>query len=151
CGHTEKRTLTGPGRKRVRAQFESREERTEKALKEATKYVPSDVKLAEHIPEPPFWGARIVDATEINLDDIFTHINKRALFRGQWQYRRGRRSESEYRGFIAEVVEPKFKEWCERVKDRKWLAPKVAYGYFPCNSRKNSLIVYHPVRRDEVA
>jgi 5-methyltetrahydrofolate--homocysteine methyltransferase len=32
--------------------------------------------------------------------------------------------------------------------ERQWLDPKVAYGYFPCQSERNSLIVYDPVDHD---
>jgi 5-methyltetrahydrofolate--homocysteine methyltransferase len=144
CGHTETRTLTGPGRKRSQAKFESREDKEQKALALAGKYVPSDVKPAARLPEAPFLGSRVIGPAELPLDQIFQYINRRALFRGQWQYRRGRRSEHEYRHFVAEVVEPKFHAWCQRAVDKKWLQPHVVYGYFRCASHENQLIVYHP-------
>ncbi len=144
CGHTETRTLTGPGRKKVKARFESREDEERKALAQAYKYVPSDVPPAARIPEPPFFGTRVLRPADIKLDEVFTYINRRALFRGQWQYRRGRRSELEYRQFVSEVVEPKFHEWCQRIVDKKLLDPHLVYGYFPCDSHENTLYVYDP-------
>ncbi len=142
CGHTETRTLTGPGRKRAKARFESREDKEQKALAEADRYVPSDVKPLARTPEPPFWGTRTFDRAEIHLEEVFPYINKRALFRGQWQYRRGRRSEQEYQHFVSEVVEPKFHGWCQRAVEKKLLDPRVVYGYFRCASHENSLLVY---------
>jgi 5-methyltetrahydrofolate--homocysteine methyltransferase len=152
CGHVADgaRTLTGPGRKRsqVRARFESQEDREQKALALAGAWAQSDIKPAARIPEPPFWGARVAAADEIRLEEVFPYINKRALFRGQWQYRRGRRAEHEYRAFLSEVVEPKFHEWCQRAVERRWLAPRVVYGYFPCAAEKNALVIYRPERPD---
>ena len=105
---------------------------------------PSDIKPAAHVPRPPFWGSRVVTPAEIDLAEVFPYINRRALFRGQWQYRRGRRAEGEYRHFVSTVVEPKFHAWCHRVIENKLLAPALVYGYFPCATDGNHVIVYHP-------
>jgi 5-methyltetrahydrofolate--homocysteine methyltransferase len=142
CGHQKERRLTGPGRKRHRRNLGEKAGVTVAAP--TTEYAPSDVKPVAHVPTPPFWGSRIVQSSELSLRAIFSHINKRALFRGQWQYRRGRRDEAEYAQFLSEVVEPQFQRWCERAIERQVLLPAVAYGYFPCNADKNDLIVYRP-------
>ena len=144
CGHNKVRTLTGPGRKRAKARFESREDQEQKALAASKLYVKSEVAPAPRIPQPPFWGSRVVGPAEIKLEEIFPYINRRALFRGQWQYRRGRRSEHEYRHFVAEVVEPKFHAWCQRAVEKKWLHPSVVYGYFRCHAVENRLMVQNP-------
>jgi 5-methyltetrahydrofolate--homocysteine methyltransferase len=148
CGHAPGRVLTGPGRKRVArgaaAGAEGREE-VETRLREALGFVaPAGVKPALRVPAPPFLGTRIVGPGELPLHDILPYINRRALFRGQWQYRRGRRSEDEYRLFLAQVVEPTFHQWCRRAADERLLEPKLVYGYFACNSDGNDLIVYDP-------
>ncbi len=141
CGHRKERTLTGPGRKRHRRKAP---EKAARALPPPTDYAPSDVKPAFQIPKPPFWGDRVLGPAELSLAEIFPYINKRALYRGQWQYRRGRRSEAEYRRFIAETVEPKFHEWCARAIEKKMLEPRAIYGYFPCAADKNELVIYRP-------
>ncbi|HZS42163.1 MAG TPA: methionine synthase, partial [Polyangia bacterium] len=148
CGHTEVRTLTGPGRKRVKARFESREDQEKATLERADRYQPSDIKPAQRIPEPPFWGTRVFQAADLHLEEVFPYINRRALFRGQWQYRRGRRSEHEYQHFVSEVVEPKFHGWCQRAVEKKLLDPRVVYGYFPCASEQNALIIYSTEGRE---
>jgi 5-methyltetrahydrofolate--homocysteine methyltransferase len=142
CGHKKERELTGPGRKRAKALFVSREDKERAALEKADRYLASDVKPAPRIPEPPFFGTRVLNAADIHLEEVFPYVNKRALFRGQWQYRRGRRSEVEYRNFVSEVVEPKFHEWCQRAREKKLLDPRVVYGYFHCASIENTLVVY---------
>jgi 5-methyltetrahydrofolate--homocysteine methyltransferase len=148
CGHVEKRVLTGPGRKRLqrrrRAESQDAGSQRPQVTVSTSDYAPSDLRPAPYVPAPPFWGSRVVDASELKLGEIFAYINRRALFRGQWQYRRGRRSEAEYRHFVAEVVEPKFHAWCERTIQHRWLEPQVVYGYFPCAGDKNELVVFRP-------
>ncbi|MSP62233.1 MAG: methionine synthase [Myxococcales bacterium] len=141
CGHRKARVLTGPGRKRHRRKALA--PRTGPAPPSVNDFAPSDVKPAPHRPVPPFFGDRIIGPEALPLNEIFGYINKRALFRGQWQYRRGRRSEEEYRHFVAEIVEPKFKTWCQRALDHRMLEPRVVYGYFPCNSDRNDLVVWN--------
>jgi 5-methyltetrahydrofolate--homocysteine methyltransferase len=150
CGHTkpDDRILTGPGRKKLAGQRISSElqkaEQKAELMAAALEYAKSDVSQLGHLPQPPFWGPRLLEGPQINLRDVFGYINRLVLFRGQWQYRRGRRSEEEYRHFVTETVEPKFYRWCERAIERRYLKPKLMYGYFPCYSEENSLVVLHP-------
>ena len=142
CGHVKNRTLTGPGRKRFHRRKSEAAGKETRAQGLPTDWAQSDVKPAATVPTPPFFGSRVVAAHEIPLADIFPFVNKRALYRGQWQYRRGRRSEVEYRHFLAETVEPKFHSWCERAVEHGLLEPKVVYGYFRCGSEKNDLVTF---------
>jgi 5-methyltetrahydrofolate--homocysteine methyltransferase len=90
------------------------------------------------VPAPPFWGSRVVDS--VPLDDIYPFINEIALFRGQWQFKKGAMSDAEYEAMLADTVQPIF----ARLKDegKALLTPKVVYGYFPCLSDGDNLIVY---------
>jgi 5-methyltetrahydrofolate--homocysteine methyltransferase len=102
----------------------------------------SNVGSAERIPLPPFWGSRVV--SDIPLDEVFQYINDAALIRGQWRVIRGTMSEEEYRKVLEDQVYPEFLELKAKVKRESLLMPSVAYGYFPCQSDGNDLIVYHP-------
>jgi 5-methyltetrahydrofolate--homocysteine methyltransferase len=145
CGHVapDKITLTAP--KRRKAYRQTTHEEWDSHLKKATEtYVKSEVQPAPRIPTPPFWGARVVGPEELQLAEIFRYINKKALFVGQWQYRRGRLSEAEYEEILHNTIEPKFRMWCERAISDKMLAPRVVYGYFPCQSDHNALLIHDP-------
>jgi 5-methyltetrahydrofolate--homocysteine methyltransferase len=141
-GQTSDKKLTGQIEVARNRHGEMRVEREQRICKQAAQYVPSIIPVLDEVPTPPFWGYRHVDSTEINLSELFTFINKRALYANQWMYRRGKRSTKEYRKFINGHVEPVFHTWCQRAIDRKWIQPRVAYGYFPCQSEENSLIIY---------
>lgn len=102
----------------------------------------SDVERDVPAPKPPFLGSRVVE--NIRLEKVFEYINDVALIRGQWQVRKGSRSAEEYRRELDEVIHPKFEELKLRAKRESLLEPKVIYGYFPCRSDYNTLIVYRP-------
>ncbi len=121
---------------------EIRAEREARTFEKSKEFVPSPTAVLESVPTPPFWGARRLDTSELPLSDIFQYINKKALYANQWMYRRGNLSTADYRKFVHEVVDPLFQTWCQRVIERGWLEPKVAYGYFPCCSDRNDLIIY---------
>jgi 5-methyltetrahydrofolate--homocysteine methyltransferase len=76
------------------------------------------------------------------LDDVYPFINEIALFRGQWQFTRGKMSPAEHDSFVKKTVEPIFRSWKLRAKEEKRLIPRVVYGYYPCQSEGDDLVVY---------
>ena len=67
------------------------------------------------------------------------------LFAGQWQFRKPKdQSREEYNQFLAETVEPILAKWREKITQENLLHPTIIYGYFPCHSVENSLLVYDP-------
>jgi 5-methyltetrahydrofolate--homocysteine methyltransferase len=108
-------------------------------------YVPSNTPAAPRIPKPPFWGRRIVRSDELDLPTITRYINPNALFRGQWGFRQGQElSKEQWQDMIDREAMPVFKRWVEKATREQMLAPAVAYGYFPCASDQNDLIVFDP-------
>lgn len=97
-------------------------------------------------PAPPFWGSRVV--TGIDLSEVYPYINKNMLFRGHWQFRRGKRTPEEYAQFTQNEVVPIFESWKERGIKEHILRADVVYGYFPANSEGNDLIIYRPDDHD---
>jgi 5-methyltetrahydrofolate--homocysteine methyltransferase len=107
----------------------------------------SNVRTDAAIPTPPFWGTRVVET--ISLDDVFAYVNEVALIRGQWQVRKGKLSEEEYQKFLKEKVLPDYEALKVRIKERGLLKPQVVYGYFPCQSDGNNLIIYRVDKTEE--
>ncbi|HEV2762777.1 MAG TPA: methionine synthase, partial [Pyrinomonadaceae bacterium] len=109
----------------------------------------SDVNPNVPIPRAPFYGSRVVE--DIPLGDVFAFVNETALFKGQWQFKQGRRTAEEYGRLVAEKVRPVYEELKERSGREGLLTPKVVYGYFPCQSEGNDLVVYGDDERTERA
>jgi 5-methyltetrahydrofolate--homocysteine methyltransferase len=99
------------------------------------------------IPRAPFYGSKVVE--DISLDEVFSFVNEVALFKGQWQFKQGRRPAEEYRALVREKVRPIYEEIKERSKREELLRPRVVYGYFPAQSQGNDLIIYHEDEKTE--
>lgn len=95
------------------------------------------------IPTPPFWGSRVVN--DISLENVFAYVNEVALIRGQWQVRKGKMSEEQYRTYLENEIRPDLEALKEKILRQKLLQPRAVYGYFRCNSVGDDLIIY----RDE--
>ena len=101
----------------------------------------SRVSTAVPIPAPPFWGSRLVE--NISLDEVFAYVNETALIRGQWRVVRGKQTEEDHARIVREQIYPDFQKLKIKARTEGLLNPKVVYGYFPCQSEGNDLIVYH--------
>ncbi len=108
--------------------------------------VRSEVARDTELPTPPFWGTRVVK--DVALKDIFAYINPTALYSVQWQLKRGKQSKEEHERVINDVAKPKFRELTQRCLEEPILDPKVVYGYFPCASDQDALVVYDPDDHD---
>ena len=112
--------------------------------------IASDTSRSERVPEepclpPPFWGSRVLDEAEIPLEEVFTYLDRNALFAGQWQLRKAQGQTREaYEAMLAETAEPILQRWIQRCRDEGLLTPRVAYGYLPCGREGNSVVVFDP-------
>jgi 5-methyltetrahydrofolate--homocysteine methyltransferase len=100
----------------------------------------SKVRILDDPPRPPFWGSKVIE--DIPLDDIYRYINEAALIRGQWGIKRGKRSDEEYQKILNEQVYPELSAIKIKSASEKLLQPKIVYGYFPCQSERDDLIIY---------
>jgi len=92
------------------------------------------------LPEPPFWGRRLVN--NIDLDTVFPYINTAALFRGHWGFKKGRISPEKYARIEAETIHPTFEKLKNLVQEEQLLSPLVIYGYYACQSEGDRLWIY---------
>jgi 5-methyltetrahydrofolate--homocysteine methyltransferase len=93
------------------------------------------------VPTPPFLGSRVVKG--IAVPEIARYLNRIALFRGQWQYRRRKgQTVQEYESFLTGEVEGTLRRWLAQCVEEQILTPAVVCGYFPAASDGNDLIVY---------
>jgi 5-methyltetrahydrofolate--homocysteine methyltransferase len=100
----------------------------------------SELPPAPDQPPAPFWGNRVV--SDIRVEDVFAFLNERTLFSTQWQFRKGNADPAEYDRQMREVAKPALERLKRLCLDENILRPAVVYGFFPCASRGNDLIVY---------
>ena len=98
----------------------------------------SDVTTGNAIPTPPFWGTRTVKG--IALADYLGSLDERALFVGQWGLKGTR---DEYQSIVESVGRPQLRELLNEIHAKNWVNAGVVYGYFPCQSDGNDLVILH--------
>ncbi len=98
----------------------------------------SDVAVDVDIPAPPFFGSRVVKG--IQLSDYAGMLDERALFVGQWGLKGNR---GEYENMVEAEGRPRLRSLLNEVQANGWLNAAVVYGYFPCYSEANDLVILH--------
>jgi 5-methyltetrahydrofolate--homocysteine methyltransferase len=100
------------------------------------------------VPKPPFWGSKCID--RIPLRAIVPYINRRTLYRFQWGYKAQGRSEAEYQAWARTDIDPILHRLVARSEQEDISRPQAVYGYFPCQSAGDDLIIYRgPDGREE--
>jgi 5-methyltetrahydrofolate--homocysteine methyltransferase len=114
--------------------------KTVKAIDEPTEIDTrrSDVAADIDIPSAPFFGSRIVKG--IPLADYVGMLDERALFMGQWGLKGAR---GEYEAMAETEGRPRLRALLNEVQSKGWLEAAVVYGYFPCVSEGNDLVILH--------
>ncbi|MFS8498066.1 MAG: methionine synthase, partial [Micromonosporaceae bacterium] len=112
--------------------------------------VRSDVATDVEIPEPPFFGTRVVKG--IPLAEYAAMLDERALFLGQWGLRSSRGGKGpSYEELVETEGRPRLRAWLDRLRADQVLEAAVVYGYFPCYSEGNDLVVLDEQGRTERA
>ena len=96
----------------------------------------SDVASNNLIPKAPFFGSRVVKG--IALADYVHMLDERALFLGQWGLKG-----KDFEEMATMQGRPQLRSLLNDVQSNGWLNAAVVYGYFPCYSEGNDLIVLH--------
>ena len=99
----------------------------------------SDVARDVSIPEPPFWGSRVVRG--VALSDYTPYLDERALFLGQWGLKASRVDGPSYAELAEREGLPRLRYWLDRIPTEAMIEPAVVYGYFPCYSEGDDLVV----------
>ncbi|MBO0827234.1 MAG: methionine synthase [Streptosporangiales bacterium] len=100
----------------------------------------SDVATDNPVPTPPFYGDRIVKG--VALADYAALLDERATFMGQWGLRGARGGKGPtYEELVETDGRPRLRYWIDRLQTENVLEAGVVYGYFPCVSKDDDLIV----------
>jgi 5-methyltetrahydrofolate--homocysteine methyltransferase len=125
------------------AELPALRERKVKAINRSLSDAPVDTKRSDvatdiEIPKAPFLGSRIVKG--VALADYVEMLDERALFVGQWGLKGNR---GEYEAMVDSEGRPRLRALLNQVQSQGWLNAAVVYGYFPCVSEGNDLIILH--------
>jgi 5-methyltetrahydrofolate--homocysteine methyltransferase len=107
-------------------------------------------RLTQDVPvsEPPFWGARVLEATP---KAIIPFLNERSLYQFQWGFRKQGRSLEDFLGWAKQELRPVMKRMLALCEAENILRPQAIYGYWKAAGVGNDLVLFEPDGSTEIA
>jgi 5-methyltetrahydrofolate--homocysteine methyltransferase len=103
-------------------------------------HVRSDVSVDHPVPKPPFSGTRVIKG--IQLKEYASWLDEGALFKGQWGLKQARAGDGPtYEELVETEGRPRLRGLLDKVQTDNLLEAAVVYGYFPCVSKDDDLII----------
>ncbi|EPH45635.1 methionine synthase [Streptomyces aurantiacus] len=100
----------------------------------------SDVAVDNPLPTPPFWGTRVIKG--IQLKEYASWLDEGALFKGQWGLKQARAGDGPtYEELVETEGRPRLRGLLDELQTKNLLEAAVVYGYFPCVSKGDDLII----------
>ena len=110
---------------------------------EAASSPSTSIRSTVSIPKPPFWGPRVLE--RIGLEDVAVCMDLNTLYRLHWG---GKAHGAAFTRLVEQEFRPRLERMLREARQQRYLQPRVIYGYFPCQSSGNELIVYDPKEAD---
>ena len=98
--------------------------------------------------EPPFWGARIIEATP---KAVVPFVNERSLYQFQWGFRKQGRTLDDFLGWAKQELRPVMRRVLALCEADDILRPQASYGYWKAAGQGNDLILFEPDGSTEIA
>ncbi|MFD4575863.1 methionine synthase [Streptomyces sp. NPDC058417] len=103
-------------------------------------HVRSDVSVDHPVPTPPFWDTRVIKG--IQLKEYASWLDEGALFKGQWGLKQARTGDGPtYEELVETEGRPRLRGLLDKLQTENLLEAAVVYGYFPCVSKDDDLII----------
>jgi len=119
-------------------------ERKEKVKKEVVIPPFEEIKMPPkvEIPTPPFWGRRVLQKEDLDLDMVFEWVNQKTVIKMHWGYKKGKMDKAEYEKLLEEKVYPAYERLKREFIENDLFDPTIIYGYYPCRSNDQELILF---------
>ena len=91
------------------------------------------------VPVPPFWGARMVEASPKALVPF---INERSLYQFQWGFRKQGRTLEDFLGWAKQELRPVMRRMLGICEEQNILRPQAIYGYWKAAGVGNDLVLF---------
>ncbi|PHS38179.1 MAG: methionine synthase [Sulfurovum sp.] len=119
-------------------------EREEKVKKKIIIPPYAEIKLPERepVPTPPFWGRRVLQKKDLDLDMIFSWVNQRTVIKFHWGYKSKGLTKEEYQKLLDKTVYPAYERLKREFIEKDLFEPTIIYGYYPCRAEDQELYLF---------
>jgi len=97
------------------------------------------VARLEELPKPPQWGPQVIKG--IPLSKVKDHLALNELFRLSWG---AKNAHGDAWNALQVEFSTRLEQMLKDAEEEAWLKPQGVYGYWPCQSEGDSLLVYNP-------
>ena len=104
----------------------------------------AELKMPESqaVPTPPFWGRRVLQKDDLDLDMIFNWVNQRTVIKFHWGYKSKGMTKEEYQKLLDETIYPAYERLKREFIEKDLFEPTIIYGYYPCRSSDQELYLF---------
>ncbi len=94
------------------------------------------------VPTPPFWGRRVMQKKDLDLNMVFDWVNKKSVIKMHWGYKKGKMDKAEYEKLLEEKVYPAYERLKQEFIEKELFDPTIIYGYYPVRSNDQELLLF---------
>lgn len=94
------------------------------------------------VPTPPFWGRRVLQKEDLDLDMIFSWVNQKTVIKFHWGYKSKGMTKEEYQKLLDKTVYPAYERLKREFIEKELFEPIIIYGYYPCRSEDQELYLF---------
>jgi len=119
-------------------------ERVEKVKKEIIIPPFAELKMpeAQAVPTPPFWGRRVLQKEDLDLEMIFNWVNQRTVIKFHWGYKSKGMTKEAYQKLLDDTVYPAYERLKREFIDKDLFDPTIIYGYYPVRAEDQELYLF---------
>ncbi len=144
-----KRRARRPAPKKPDAEKTTREDILRPVALEEIRLRRAELADAVDVPDPPFWGPRLVE--RISLKSLVPYLNETMLFHFQWGFKKSGRSVADLKSWIGREIRPILTRMVRTVIEEKTFAPQAAYGYWKAASEGDDVVLFDETGEREAA
>ncbi|MBT3359558.1 MAG: methionine synthase [Rhodospirillales bacterium] len=109
----------------------------------------ADLHADIEVATPPFWGPKLLE--RVSPRALLPFLNEVMLYQFHWGFKKQGRSRDEWRDWAAKEVKPILARMLETCEAEDILQPQAVYGYWPCASEGNSVVLFGEDGQTEAA
>ena len=109
---------------------------------EETRVRRNELSRGIEVPQPPFWGPRVLD--DVQVAALVPYLNENMLFQFHWGYKKDGRSLPEFLAWATKELKPILVDLLEETETERVFQPQAVYGYWPAAGAGNDVVLFDP-------
>ena len=101
------------------------------------------------VPEPPFWGPRVLEKVEPRA--LLPFLNEVMLYQFHWGYKKAGRTRKQWKEWADQEVRPILQRMMVLAEDQDIMLPQAAYGYWKCAADGDTVVLFEEDGATEAA